>query len=918
MLKAKATGNQQPAFNPSEQVKSSPGHHVILPRTSPLANINGDAPPMLASVSDSKLSQMAGGAQHSPRNQPDDEVLSRPKARPKFLTLSPPLPGATNSFAFRGGPLQGTLHSKAVEVTLRGQPELPPGDNYTGTWLHTAPESVGTYHWADGASYSGEWQRGVKHGFGKYTWPDGSMYEGEFCSGLMEGEGTYGGARGGTYTGGWIKGRRSGLGMEKFANSDFYNGLWAKNEPHGPGRYHWADGSEYNGEMRGGHREGRGTLVWATGEMYFGECVEGVEHGRAVYTKVDRSFYDGVWVDGQRHGFGVHFPPATGHGGKVMILEYNAGVLVKEEVASEKFLSSYKLPPMHAQTPAHMSRLMHLQNGEHPDEAEADPSVKPKRASSNRFRDLAKSFNPNKSNNDHDNTDVKKEVRQLSARQNRRGSVMWGKQEQFEGNKVGKNVKMESDNYDLMLNLKLGIQCSVSTGQRMKKRPCNKGDFENDSKKKEYPRLGSSVGGTPPHASKDFVFKEYYPVVFRNLRELFRVNPGAFISSICGDISLRELPTPGKSGAAFFVSSDDRYFIKTMTKGEVQLLKKMLPRYYEHMMENKHSLLVKFYGMYWIKTHTNQTLYMVVMGNILHSEAPIHRRYDLKGSTVGRYSKMPAEEIKPTSMLKDLDIDMRFKIDSKWRNMLMEQVRKDCLFLEENDVMDYSMLLGVHFRAAKSNEHLARTLGLKGGKGENDVDEAAQTAAKAAYQNRVTTINNLAKKPAIQRRMSIAKGTEVKYDQQEVAESLNFRPWTEKDRRLHDFTAKERAARNNWKKMSRAPLGELLTTETLAAKRGRETALGIAMVASAFPERVFEWPSKEAGPPRASTLLHPQEAVLEFGVIDILQAYNVRKKIEHVWKGVEHKSSKTISSVNPISYSKRFQKFMAELFVPAQ
>eukprot|EP00976_Prorocentrum_cordatum_P015915 318959-Prorocentrum_minimum.AAC.1 len=57
-------------------------------------------------------------------------------------------------------------------------------------------------------------------------------------------------------------------------------------------------------------------------------------------------------------------------------------------------------------------------------------------------------------------------------------------------------------------------------------------------------------------------------------------------------------------------------------------------------------------------------------------------------------------------------------------------------------------------------------------------------------------------------------------------------------------------------------------------------------------------------------------AVLEFGVIDILQAYNYRKKIEHICKSVEHKNSKTISSVDPVSYSNRFQKFMSDLFVP--
>jgi 1-phosphatidylinositol-4-phosphate 5-kinase len=117
--------------------------------------------------------------------------------------------------------------------------------------------------------------------------------------------------------------------------------------------------------------------------------------------------------------------------------------------------------------------------------------------------------------------------------------------------------------------------------------------------------------------------------VFRNLRDQFKTDGGEYMRSLCGDISLRELPTPGKSGAAFFVSNDDKYLIKTMTKGEVQLFKKIIQKYYEHMMTYKNSLLVKLYGMYWVECK-NEKLFMVVMGNLLASEAPIHRRYDLK------------------------------------------------------------------------------------------------------------------------------------------------------------------------------------------------------------------------------------------------------------------------------------------------
>ena len=56
-----------------------------------------------------------------------------------------------------------------------------------------------------------------------------------------------------------------------------------------------------------------------------------------------------------------------------------------------------------------------------------------------------------------------------------------------------------------------------------------------------------------------------------------------------------------------------------------------------------------------------------------------------------------------------------------------------------------------------------------------------------------------------------------------------------------------------------------MTTETLAAKRGRDSALGMAMVTSAFPDRVFDWP-KDAGPMRPPTLQKPQVCMFEEGL----------------------------------------------------
>lgn len=49
-------------------------------------------------------------------------------------------------------------------------------------------------------------------------------------------------------------------------------------------------------------------------------------------------------------------------------------------------------------------------------------------------------------------------------------------------------------------------------------------------------------------------------------------------------------------------------------------------------------------------------------------------------------------------MFKDLDLDSCFKMTDSGRIALLKQLSADCAFLEGAHVMDYSLLLGVHFR----------------------------------------------------------------------------------------------------------------------------------------------------------------------------------------------------------------------------
>lgn len=57
----------------------------------------------------------------------------------------------------------------------------------------------------------------------------------------------------------------------------------------------------------------------------------------------------------------------------------------------------------------------------------------------------------------------------------------------------------------------------------------------------------------------------------RNLREMFKLDAADYMMSICGDDGLRELSSPGKSGSIFYISHDDRFFIKTLRRSELKV-----------------------------------------------------------------------------------------------------------------------------------------------------------------------------------------------------------------------------------------------------------------------------------------------------------------------------------------------------------
>ncbi|XP_046846332.1 phosphatidylinositol 5-phosphate 4-kinase type-2 alpha-like isoform X2 [Xenia sp. Carnegie-2017] len=200
-----------------------------------------------------------------------------------------------------------------------------------------------------------------------------------------------------------------------------------------------------------------------------------------------------------------------------------------------------------------------------------------------------------------------------------------------------------------------------------------------------------------------FKFKEYCPLVFRKLREGFNIDDQAYARSFCVPLSHR--PTSGRSGATFLTSRNKKFIAKTMYKEEVEMMHQLLPKYYQFMVEkNSNSLLPHYLGMYRVTVENKET-YFVIMESIF-GKLKIHKKYDLKGSTVDRQAKTKEKEkekssrkLERSTTWKDQDFladGTKIYVGEEVKKDFMEKLKDDVDFLCKLKIMDYSLLVGIH------------------------------------------------------------------------------------------------------------------------------------------------------------------------------------------------------------------------------
>ena len=180
-----------------------------------------------------------------------------------------------------------------------------------------------------------------------------------------------------------------------------------------------------------------------------------------------------------------------------------------------------------------------------------------------------------------------------------------------------------------------------------------------------------------------------------NLNSSFNLKKN--ISNIC-DLRISE----GKSGSFFFFTHDNRFIIKTISDTEFNKLKNdLIPSLYNHVMENNNTMLTRIYGLYTLDMGLSK-ITIILMENI----APINnisviRKYDLKGSLIGRQTKQLNLSEK-TKTLKDKDfIDLKstnnhfLNFENKNSVIISETLQYDIEILRNANIMDYSFFITV-------------------------------------------------------------------------------------------------------------------------------------------------------------------------------------------------------------------------------
>lgn len=355
-----------------------------------------------------------------------------------------------------------------------------------------------------------------------------------------------------------------------------------------------------------------------------------------------------------------------------------------------------------------------------------------------------------------------------------------------------------------------------------------------------------------------FKFKEYCPKVFHDLRKRCGMDDVEYMNSL---ITKPPLPmdNPGRSGAKFFVSYDRRLVVKSITSEEVALLHQILQPYHAHVVTSEAiTLLPQYFGTYRLTVNNAET-YWMVMRSVFSSSLKMHRKFDLKGSTVDRLAS-DKEKAKINPTLKDLDFTVsgeKITIGEDSKEVLMKALHSDVQMMQKLNLMDYSLLVGIHDCTLTSSPEELPPNEEEDPVPPSPLDPAQQPPAAAAADTS---------------QGGGATGREIAPAQASAGPDADSAP----------------------------------NPAVVSGTKAVEAALleGLFPVVDKMVD-VFAVPSCPGSQPQ----------IYYLAIIDVLTNYGARKRAAHAAKTMKHGAGAEISTVRPETYARRFLEFLSRVIV---
>jgi len=204
---------------------------------------------------------------------------------------------------------------------------------------------------------------------------------------------------------------------------------------------------------------------------------------------------------------------------------------------------------------------------------------------------------------------------------------------------------------------------------------------------------------------------DHAPLVFKELRSRAHIDVNDYLNSWAPPI-VRKEQRISKSKRRLCRSFDQKYLVKQLSQGEFMLMKKMLPDYLEHIVQNPSTLLCRVTGLFNLTSGKKSVFIMVQRCGFSGSD--VREIYDVSGKDgTSELVKPKAVEIKDPKVhssqasicgafeselppvQRDLELQKKILLGSSSAVCLMKQLRSDLGFLFQQGLSEYSLLIGV-------------------------------------------------------------------------------------------------------------------------------------------------------------------------------------------------------------------------------